>query len=75
MFIEFDSTVMSNGCPLDPWMRPYVIGLDDQNDGDVELDASIGGVNLTTNLRAGVIVFSWGRFPEDDKRRIYSWVN
>jgi prepilin-type N-terminal cleavage/methylation domain-containing protein len=74
VYAQFEEGSLSNGCLLDPWRRPYVVGMDEDNDGDVEINISIGSVTLVTNIRARVAVFSWGRYPYEQKRRAYSWI-
>ena len=74
-FIDLPST---NTYYLDPWgTNIYVIAMDYNGDGDVELNISYDGASInTTIVNEAVVAVSWGRLNEtDDRRRAYSWIN
>lgn len=86
IFLEMPAGSFTNGCYVDPWGNPYVVTIDENDNGKAEMNAppqtSYFGPAMATNVSAAVAVASWGRDPDDPdedaaqkvKRRIYSWL-
>ena len=71
--LDVEGGVVSNDCLVDPWRLPYVVGLDENQDGVVELVLTNGAVNVTTNIEASAVVMSWGYLPSDPERHLFLW--
>ena len=78
ILIEIPLNNLKNGTYVDPWDRPYIIAVDENTDGNVELSAddespamNFTGANIIKNQT--VAVASWGRDPAQTSKRIYSW--
>lgn len=68
--------VSGNSTYMDPWDRPYVITIDCNGDGSIEMNSSFSGpppANVSTNARAEVGIMSWGQYPDRGKW-IYTWI-
>ena len=60
---------------LDYWGRPYVIAIDENGDGVVDINATFGSLSFTSNgIRETVAVMSWGFFPSNSAERLCSWI-
>lgn len=71
LFLEIPQKAFTNGCFIDPWQRPYIIAIDENGDGKVEVNASFftGIVSNET-----VVVISGGPSPEQQPEYIVrSW--
>lgn len=55
----------------DPWGRAYVVAMDENGDGNVDVEP--GGVTFTTVLNQTAVVLSWGHDTNDSTARICSW--
>jgi len=68
-----DTNVSSSthGYYLDPWLRPYIISMDMNADGQVDLTMPAGGRTQIQNRVVGVM--SGGRAPKDGRLEVYSW--
>jgi type II secretory pathway pseudopilin PulG len=66
-------SINGDGCYTDPWNRVYVVAMDENNDGTVDVDTTYNGHTIQTNIRDTAVVLSWGRDPANVKRRVYSW--
>jgi len=72
-FLEIPLQSFSNGCFVDPWQRPYIIALDEDGDGNVEVSTAFF-TGVVSNETA--VVISGGPFPEQYPEYIvYSWKN
>jgi len=65
---------ISNSVYTDPWGRPFVIALDENNNGAAAFTATCGTVSYSTSVLDRVAVFSWGLNPSNPADRIYSWI-
>jgi prepilin-type N-terminal cleavage/methylation domain-containing protein len=65
---------VASGSFMDPWNRPFVVGIDQNNDGIVSITSTCWGATLVTNVRERVAVASWGRDPANPSYRIFSWI-
>ena len=69
VYVKFGADELSElGECLDPWGRPYLIALDENEDG--EIDVTPEGME-TINVATRVGVMSFG--PDEDRIRIKSW--
>jgi hypothetical protein len=75
-FIEIaPASVSSNGVYVDPWDRPYVIVMDEDLDGDIQFSASIDATTYATTIsNETAVVMSWGRNPDEEDKRVMSWL-
>lgn len=66
---------ITTNCYLDAWNRPYVIAIDENNDGTVTINnAGFGGQTFSTNVSETVAVVSWGPDLSNSTYRLYSWI-
>jgi type II secretion system protein G len=80
-FIEFDpietqtdSTYTTDKVVMDTWGRPFEIVIDEHDDGIIDVDITEYGATCSVNVtNVPVCVFSWGRTPADEDKRVYSW--
>ena len=80
-FIEFDpietqtdSTYTTDKVVMDTWGRPFEIVIDENDDGIIDVDITEYGATCSVNVtNVPVCVFSWGRTPADEDKRVYSW--
>jgi prepilin-type N-terminal cleavage/methylation domain-containing protein len=80
-FIEFDphetqtdSTYTTDKVVMDTWGRPFEIIIDENDDGIIDVDITEYGATCSVNVtNVPVCVFSWGRTPTDEDKRVYSW--
>ena len=63
------STVALGGSSESCLIWPYILGLDENNDGKISVN--VGG--SITNVMEPVIMMSGGADPSDSSRGIYSW--
>lgn len=61
LFLEIPQKAFTNGCFIDPWQRPYVIAMDENGDGHVEVNTSFF-TGIVSNETA--VVISGGPYPE-----------
>lgn len=60
---------------LDSWNRPYVIVIDEDSDGILNISCTLGTASFSTNIRETVAIMSWGPDPTNNPSgRLYSWV-
>jgi general secretion pathway protein G len=65
---------VAGGVFVDPYNRPFVIAMDENGDGNVNISATLGALTYSTNVaNQTACVMSWGRVPEKDKERVISW--
>lgn len=62
----------------DPWGYPYVIAIDENDDGVTDMDEDITGSfgtgTIVTNVAdVAICVVSWGGNPASTNARVYSW--
>jgi len=72
-FGEIGEAVVGNAY-LDPWDRPYVITMDYNGNGTIEMNSTYGTINVSTNPRTAVGIMSWGSDPSNITKRIYTWI-
>ena len=67
---------MTGNSMLDPWFRPYVIVIDEDNNGGISnVSSSVGGITFSGEvIRDTVGVMSWGRNPTNTSGWLRSWV-
>ena len=61
---------------IDPWGRDFVIVMDENTDGKIEIHATepeTGAVMSTTVVHETIAIFSWGQDPKKERKRILSW--
>ena len=73
MFIQITDKYLNNGVYLDPWRRPYVIVMDEDDDGIVPLSCVTSAVPYSVVITGRVAIMSWGYDPTDPSKRILSW--
>ncbi|MEI6217336.1 MAG: type II secretion system protein [bacterium] len=59
---------------LDSWNRPYVIAIDEDGDGTLNISSTLYVPNFTTNIQETVAIMSWGPDPSNSTGRLYSWI-
>lgn len=65
----------ATNCYLDAWNRPYVIAIDENNDGSLNISGTYAGLTFTTsNLQETVALMSWGANPSNSTGWLYSWI-
>jgi len=69
---------LTTNCYLDAWDRPYVIAMDENNDGFLTIsNGSLAGTTLTftsSNIQETVAIMSWGWDPSNSATWLYSWI-
>jgi len=69
--LDTNTASATRGYYLDPWFRPYIISMDMNADGQVDLNMPAGGSTQIQNRVVGVM--SGGRAPKDGRLEVYSW--
>jgi prepilin-type N-terminal cleavage/methylation domain-containing protein len=59
---------------LDSWNRPYVIAIDEDGDGIVNMSSTLYVPNFSTSIQETVAIMSWGPDPSNSTGRLYSWI-
>ena len=74
-FSELVENLTSNRF-LDSWGRPFIIAIDENNDGAISnISVTLGGTTYSTNLvKDQVAIISWGLDPSNTTRRLCSWL-
>ena len=71
---QTDSTYTTDKVVMDTWGRPFEIIIDENDDGIIDIDITEYGATCSVNAtNVPVCVFSWGRTPTDEDKRVYSW--
>lgn len=75
VYSEYAENLTTN-CFLDAWNRPFVIAIDENNDGMASFNGSLAGTGLTftNSVRETVAIMSWGWDPSNSATWLYSWV-
>ena len=74
VLIDISRARLLNGNYVDPWKRPYIVALDENGDGQVEINATMGAEALQATVSGETVAAaSWGRAPKDPASRIVSW--
>jgi hypothetical protein len=77
-FSDVIENLGTNAVYLDPWGRPYVVTVDENEDGLVDMSVTYTGTVsfVATNIRQRVAVMSWGFHAANTNRRerICSWI-
>jgi len=73
MFVQIADQCLENGVYLDPWRRPYVVVMDENSDGLLNLACPTSAVPCSMVVTARVAVMSWGYSLTDPSKRILSW--
>ena len=82
LFLEIASDSIMNGCYMDPWLHPYVIAMDENDNGHADMNSGKYSPSMTMSASGTVAVASWGRDPDDPDatpaelqgRRVYAWM-
>lgn len=69
---------LTTNCYLDAWDRPYVIAIDESNDGILNINnGALAGTTLaftSNNIQETVAIMSWGSDPSNSATWLYSWI-
>jgi len=71
LLLELPDMAVTNGCYLDPWQRPYLIAIDENGDG--HLDVHVDGFLSTSINQETVGVMSYGDSTTGSDLPIRSW--